>query len=986
MASDSVAWFEFLLNPTLLESHLNQENPEPSAIGLIIQFIYNSVKRTDSSNNEVETVDTNSQETSTKKEALSILALKAAAHLNWDLDTFEQKLPQHMQDSLLVALLHKTLGELSNPVSHVNLDTGPLLPSQLFSVALYHRYALRAIVRAKLPQKPIKVSSVPIPGQQDPTQESREVQDSILNVLERGAEVSVRILEQLLGAGEVRAPVMATFNVYSHQNAVVTHAWQRCISVADEQFKCQIHYDLGTFHFLQEKHEDAYSHFSEALKLMAEVGPHPDYCHVNEAKLKGYYNSCAALCGRSTPVEQRSLYDRFMYAMSNNFQGLIEVLSEDNLVFKLPSYLRRNLELDLQSTPDKLPRGLLQEVQSLNALRCVLEGELWQSTYPISLTESGKPAIQLLVQTIGSMMSQLNNEQKERIRMFLMTLCLKGKIPDSLVPAIATHPSVRVLFTKAELLDMWPNYEDARSSTSKMSLDEPVTVDADDINDIIWDLIHSYKPEVLKDAVMHYKNASPPRPDMPKQEIPELNVKWDVPIPINNTLMKLPPCPQRDLVYVYIAKAVELLQAKSFGSALELLEEASKHGSQLQGREMPRLCKMLMWMVLMTKIQHCLHQLPCVESSVMEELTNEARQCLSAHNNRDGIVPWTSITKWCVMLLLNAGEWNTLLSGTSLPSHLPLLSLVKPLATTAYALREKHTNKSVWFALWDVVVEILSTSLQHKRSSCGQTTAVERQHDSGIMNRSSFLDFLGNLVEPSCLSILISLLGHVLNILNEEPVHEIHIDHLPMWPPPAYSISASKDCVKDTLTWLINHALKLYPTGTYTNPSLCTSWHLSAADLAYINDQYHNALASYLTAVFVATDYLRNDNGVDSSVLTERIIRRMIRCCMNLNCYTQAAILCQFLDKIDYSTALRCLQERNSVDAMDAYYCCLWDVTLIEFIINMHQKRGEIQRRDKALKVMSLLEVNSNNNDEIQREAAKVRKHRFLRSLAKQYL
>ena len=54
------------------------------------------------------------------------------------------------------------------------------------------------------------------------------------------------------------------------------------------------------------------------------------------------------------------------------------------------------------------------------------------------------------------------------------------------------------------------------------------------------------------------------------------------------------------------------------------------------------------------------------------------------------------------MLLLNAGEWNALLGGASLPSHLPLLALVKPLAATAHALREKHTSKAVWYALWDV--------------------------------------------------------------------------------------------------------------------------------------------------------------------------------------------------------------------------------------------------------------------------------------------
>lgn len=981
MASDIVAWFEFLLNPTLLESHLNQTNPEPSAIGLIIQFIYNSIKRTEG-NNEVETVDVSTQESNKKKNALSVLALKTAAHLNWNLEIFEQKLPLHMQDALLIALLHETLEELSSPTTHGTLDTGPLLPYQLFSVALYHRYALRALVQAKLPAKPIKVSNVPIPGQQDPTHESHEVQEGILSVLERGGDVSVRILEQLLGAGEVRAPVLSTFTVHTHHTTTITHSWERCKSVADEQFKCQIHYDLGAYHFLQERYEDAYSHFSEACKLLPELGSHAEYCQMNESKLRGYYKSCASLCSQSTPLEQRSLYDRFLYSLGNEYQDLIKILSEDNVAFDIPSYLRKNLELELQARPEKAPPGFLLQVKTLNTVRNVIEGDLWNSNFPVGLAQGGKPGVQFLVQVLAAKFSKLTNSHKERIRLFLMTLNLTSNIKEVLIPAIKMCPPLKALFSQEELLAMWPQHEETRQCAAKTS--NAAFTDPSNLNDIIWELIHSYNPEVLKSAVMLYKNTMPPRPDMPKKEIPELNVKWEMPIPIYNTLMKLPPTPQRELVYLYIVKAVELAQAKSFQSSLDILEEASSHASTLPGRETVRLCKLLTWLILMTKIQHCLHQLPCVDNSVMSELTNEARKCLSAHNGRDGIAPWTGVNNWCILLLLNAGEWNSLLGAVSLPSHLYLLVLVKPLAATARALREKLTNKTVWYELWDVVVGILANTVQYKRSVSGQSTPVERHHDSVIMNRSAFLDCLENVREPSCLSIIISLLGHVLNLLNEEPSNEVHIDHLAMWP--STKVTVSVEVVRETLTWLVIHATRLYPTATHTSAALCTSWHLSRADLSYMNEQYNSALAGYLTAVFVATDFLRNDNGGDQCVLTDGIIRRMIRCCMNLNCYTQAAILCQFLENIDYSTALRCLQERNSVDAMDAYYCCLWDVSLIEFIINMHQKRGEIQRRDKALKMMGLLEVNSNNNDEIQREAAKVRKHRFLRAMAKQYL
>jgi len=40
----------------------------------------------------------------------------------------------------------------------------------------------------------------------------------------------------------------------------------------------------------------------------------------------------------------------------------------------------------------------------------------------------------------------------------------------------------------------------------------------------------------------------------------------------------------------------------------------------------------------------------------------------------------------------------------------------------------------------------------------------------------------------------------------------------------------------------------------------------------------------------------------------------------------------------------------------------------------------------KQISMMGTLELNANNNEEIKRESAMVRKSRFLRALAKQYL
>ena len=70
---------------------------------------------------------------------------------------------------------------------------------------------------------------------------------------------------------------------------------------------------------------------------------------------------------------------------------------------------------------------------------------------------------------------------------------------------------------------------------------------------------------------------------------------------------------------------------------------------------------------------------------------------------------------------------------------------------------------------------------------------------------------------------------------------------------------------------------------------------------------------------------------------------------------------------------------------MDAYYPCIWDLTILEYLINLHNKRGETQRKQQVIKIIGLLELNSNNNEEIQREAANIRRGQFLRALTNQY-
>lgn len=105
-----------------------------------------------------------------------------------------------------------------------------------------------------------------------------------------------------------------------------------------------------------------------------------------------------------------------------------------------------------------------------------------------------------------------------------------------------------------------------------------------------------------------------------------------------------------------------------------------------------------------------------------------------------------------------------------------------------------------------------------------------------------------------------------------------------------------------------------------------------------------------------------------------------------LGCHTQVAVLTQFFDEPDYLLAFRSLSEQKCNDAIDAYYHCFWDTNILEYLIHIHHKKTEFQRRKRAINAMGLLELNANNNEEIQRESSNLRKRIFLRALCNQYI
>ena len=62
-----------------------------------------------------------------------------------------------------------------------------------------------------------------------------------------------------------------------------------------------------------------------------------------------------------------------------------------------------------------------------------------------------------------------------------------------------------------------------------------------------------------------------------------------------------------------------------------------------------------------------------------------------------------------------------------------------------------------------------------------------------------------------------------------------------------------------------------------------------------MNENYEAAMACYVNVLITGTEYCTSN--LQRALMDEHIVRRMIKCCLNLGCNMQAAILCQVLKK-----------------------------------------------------------------------------------------
>jgi integrator complex subunit 8 len=334
-------------------------------------------------------------------------------------------------------------------------------------------------------------------------------------------------------------------------------------------------------------------------------------------------------------------------------------------------------------------------------------------------------------------------------------------------------------------------------------------------------------------------------------------------------------------------------------------------------------------------------------------------------------------------------------------------------------------------------VEVSLTATKRGRGGSDVGSNPNKATKDSASARAWLVRFLKRLNHPEILTLLASFFISVYNMTVEDSSHEIQLGSsgsdlgLPVLP---MNLGTSSEINEDSVLHLIT-AISI--KGSKNALTQGIPWARIQAEVNFAQGNYLAALRFYIQSLMLTTHYFQKPWTKDSitsiniaattagenlgtslpqpnqstgfSVPTgfssagpssanllssggngwdDRIFHGMIKCTSELGHHATTVVLCQFLgtDSADYPTAFRSLEDRGSNDCMDDMYPFLWDVTALECAVSMHTKRGEFSRKRRALETISQLEINTNNNEEILREARATRRSAFLRYMASSFL
>ena len=239
-APSKTLWFEFLFVDGLLERHLDQPQPDPSAADLVSEFLAHAQSASQASaaqaaaqsradlvngTNGTDRPSTEAAEKSKKEWLLQLLATKTGCEWRWDVQLLEQRVPASKAWALISCL--RSLTRSAHDV-------------RLLSDVVAARFLLRALAKQACPSRPTPDRATDTGLQQQLQQEAPAVM-----------AVAQQLLRQQPPPATLALPTSACFRVRSpHLD------WTRAEAVAAEPLLHALRFDLSRYLFVRSQYEE----------------------------------------------------------------------------------------------------------------------------------------------------------------------------------------------------------------------------------------------------------------------------------------------------------------------------------------------------------------------------------------------------------------------------------------------------------------------------------------------------------------------------------------------------------------------------------------------------------------------------------------------------------------------------------------------------------------------------------------------------------
>lgn len=976
-------WLDFLLDSSLLETHIAKPGCMPTAPQLIIQFLQqaNAQAANGPNNQKAElngdagTPEGDRVPTSKRVTALKVLALKTAAYLSWNLELLEESIPPLFLLTLLLELVRQVSPKSDSTEDLLCPSDVSEKPDQVvFALQLYHRWCVRTLVKEAMPVRPVKTMPMAVPGLTEPLISQAVLDEDKMNELRNKADVSMEVLRAcLIRGGPILVLGPGCFVMPTEmEQLLVGHDFSKMTLLTERDYVVPLCFDMGSKYFLDGKYSDAAQVFEQCSKHSASTTK-STYASVDGGKLAGYLAACRAILGQAG-LESASARLEAARAAAN-WKAVVQLLAKDVVSAELPSSIASSIPREAMAKG--CPAADLTCIRFCCDLRAALRNEPTLHLTDLDAHADSADVAAFMLQVLESVTKSADFQRHSAAlrsyvryqlsrcahssafrRNLLSSTCCAAVFSDSELTALR-KPCQQL---KQASTGVVPGTADGSSSSMPASA-LPSRTDAADEKQIYF----TYDDMLIKWLMLKLHKQSP-------HFLKNVCESWKLPKDLARGFNQLNSGFEASYCFVLTAKSRECLRMQEFATAKVLLGTAERLAKDISAK----LSKLLRWEMLYVDLLRCRHDsLTAPEEQLLQqndELIKKVKTCLTVLKSEAEIYPGEGLIQECVIFLLNARDWDYVSSLTK--SNVPSVEFSRLLAETCKEQAMGRGTRAASRALWDAVVQVHSEGSSLPRRDGGLPAKMARQDDAGLPNKERLKDIAMALQEPTVLSLLLGLFSRLYNVAKGDAVISLPNDVASIWPNSLDKITVDAEGISIAIEPLLAHALAVYPQNS--------SWLRMQADIYYAAGNYTGSMRYYLEAGAVATKFF--SEPPPRHVFDDQVYRRLIKCCLAFRCHTQAAVMCQFLDEVDYTMAFKCLQERNACDATDAYYSCIWDVSILEFLVNLHCKRGEVEKKQTMLNLIGQQELNSCNGDSLLLRAANIRKVQFLTMLAQQYL